>query len=83
MSKLSEFRAELRNRAADFATSYQLASGSELKTQKQKDELNDKAYEKLEKFILEEFNTWIIDSTKKQDAELEINPEDTTLQLDF
>lgn len=83
MASLNEFKTELRGRLIDFATSYQLVHGGEVKTQKQKDEWTDKGYEKLERWILEQFNTWLIDGPKKVPLEPEVNPEDTTISLDF
>ncbi len=83
MSGLNEFKAELRIRTMDFATVYQLVSNSVLKTQDKKDETNQKAYDRLERFILESFNTWIMDNPKKVQIEPEIDPEDTTISLDF
>ncbi len=74
MSNLNEFRAELKGKVIDFATVYQISS---------KDAQIDKSYEKLEKYILESFNTWLMDGVKKVDVEPAPNPEDTTLQLDF
>ncbi len=82
MSNLNAFKAELRGRVEDYATTFQLVSGGALKTQKEKDSLNDKSYEKLEQWILEQCSGWSMDMDKIS-VKLEVDPEDTTLQLDF
>ncbi len=83
MASLNEFRSQFKERAEDYATAFQLVSGGELRTQKQKDEVNYKAYEKLETWVLEQFNTWIMENPVKVPLETKENPEDTTVSLDF
>lgn len=74
-SNLNEFREELKGKIFDFATVYQVSSSYPK---------IEKSYEKLEKFILETYNSWMIDSNRKIEVpEAKENPEDTTLQLDF
>ncbi len=73
----------MRGRVEDYATTFQLVSGGALKTQKEKDSLNDKSYEKLEQWIFEQLSTWLLDKPEKVQVEQKVNPEDTTLNLDF
>ncbi len=82
MEKLNEFREELKGKILDYATTFQLISGATLKDKKKQDELNEKNYEKLEKFILETYNTWMLDGVKKVNIEPPV-PTKETVNLDF
>ncbi len=82
MSNLNAFREELKGKVLDYATTFQLVSGGSLKTKKQQDELNEKNYEKLEKYILETYNSWMLDGVKKVNIEPPA-PKPDTINLDF
>lgn len=82
MADLNNFKAEFKNRVIDFATSYQILSDGTTRTQEEKDELTQEFYNKLEKWTLERFNTWIINSSSKTPIE-DVDPQDTTISLDF
>jgi len=88
MEGLKQFKEELRNQAINFASVYHVVKDSQTRTEEEKNKLIDEAFTKLEKVVLERFNTWILDSSQKTSQEhknsgTEIFIEDTTLSLDF
>lgn len=69
---LSEFRKEFKARVMDFATVYQIISPGNVSSQEDKIEKNDEYYERLERWVLERFNTWLINKSDK--VSLEVTP---------
>lgn len=84
MEGLNNFKAEFKNQAINFASVYHvIKSGDGNREEKIED-----AYTKFEKFVLDRFNTWILDMPSKTvpeepDLTPKVDPEDTTLSLDF
>ena len=65
MEGLNSFKKEFKNKAIDFASTYHILKEGGSRTPKEKKETIEEAYAKLEKWVLERFNTWLLDKPEK------------------